>query len=460
MRGSIPLPQSSLRLVGDCGEETLRLKQDYLLYQQGAQTYIPNPVPLVFAGYGIVAPEFDYNDYQRIDVSGKIVVFLSGEPPSRESNYFNGDAVSPYAYPAVKQRIALSRGARGSFMIPNPRFEGERSWDFWVDEFAFEHVTLAYAPSGHLSAMVRPEVAARFFRGAETSLAEVLSLEERGELFSFPLPTRASFRGIFRNREFVSSNVAGLLEGSDPNLRDSYLLLSAHYDHLGRGPAVMGDSIYNGLADNASGVSALLEIARVWAREKAPRRSVLFLFTTGEEKGLLGAYYYCEHPIVPLHKTVANVNVDGVAIFDTFRDLVGIGAGYSTLADELHSVAESLGLSPSNLPVEAVRTEAFARSDQAAFAEAGIPALLLIEGLDYEHFSREEALRHFLEWERSVYHSPFDDLSQPINLDAAAQHCAVIWAFSQWLTDHADPPRWHDGVPYGQARLQSIAERR
>ena len=460
MRGSLSLDESCLRIQSGETERTLEHVRDYLLYRTGAETFVPNPTSLVFVGYGIAAPEFEYNDYQSLNVEGKIVVFLSGEPHSSDGNYFAGRESTIHSYPEAKQRVAIARGARGSIMIPNPREAGGRNWDYWIREFSFEHVTLAYSPAGNLSVLMNPSAAALLFEGSKYSLADVVELDRKKRISSFPLTAQISFQGKFLQREFISSNVVARLDGADPNHLDSYLIISSHYDHLGRGPSVNGDSIYNGAFDNASGVAATLEMARVWSRKKAPRRSVVFLFTTGEEKGLLGASYYVDNPLVPLHKTFANINVDGLALFDTFNDVVGVGSQLSTLGDQFRLFVQRRGLKLARIPAEFDRAEAFTRSDQLAFAEAGIPALLIMEGLSWRHTSSKAALRRFVEWGRKIYHSPFDDMKQSLNWDAALQHSNLILEFCEWLANNHFQPEWHAGSPYIHARLQSIAEKR
>jgi Zn-dependent M28 family amino/carboxypeptidase len=210
--------------------------------------------------------------------------------------------------------------------------------------------------------------------------------------------------------------------------------------------------------DNASGVAGALEIARCLATSKdPPARSVIFLFTTGEEKGLLGSYFYSEHPVVPLHRTIANLNIDGLALTDTFRDVVGIGSELSTLGRTLNNLASHLNLEVSPLPPLFSRTEAFNRSDQAAFAEAGVPSILIMEGLKYEHMSQEQAIRRFVDWGKDIYHSPFDDLHQELNYQAALQHCEFLLAFCRKLASDLTPPEWLPGVSHRQARFRSVA---
>jgi len=429
MHGSRPLPGSNFQIISKPSEKRLELGKDYLLYNTGAQTFVPKPVPLVFVGYGIVAPEYDHNDYQALNVVGKIVVFLSGEPASNEPSYFAGSQPTLYSFPETKQKTALARGAVGSIMIPTPRQESGRDWQAGLNEFAFEDVGLFYSVTGNLSVVLNPQTANLLFEDAPYSLKQIFNMEATNNLRSFHLAVSASFRGSFQQRDFLSPNVIGLLQGSNAQLKDSYVIVSAHYDHLGIGPAIEADSIYNGVFDNAAGVAAVLEIARVLTMlPEKPKRSVLFLFFTGEEKGLLGSGYYVDHPVVPLYKTIANLNVDGLAMFDTFNDIVGVGAELSTLGELLEEVARELGLRISAIPSPFPAPVSFARSDQITFAKAGIPALLVMEGPDYRHTSREAGLQRLIKWGQQIYHTPFDDLRQSINLEAAGQHTQVLFA--------------------------------
>lgn len=455
MHGSRPLADSELRLHKARGIIDFELGRDYLLYKYGEQTFIGTPVPVVFAGYGILAPEFDYNDYQNLDVAGKIVVMLSGEPASEDDAYFAGAEPSIYAYPESKQRLAISRGAIGSIIIADNSVD----WQQLRREFSVEDVTLLSAVSSHLSLMITSTAAAELFVSSDYGLNEVQQMARENNLRSFPLNAALSFKGEFIQRDFISRNIIAKLPGHDKKLRNEYLLITAHYDHLGIGEAVAGDSIYNGVFDNALGVAAALELAGTFA-ENPTARSILFLFLTGEEKGLLGAHYYLDNPFIPLYRTVANINVDGMAIYDTFNDVVGIGAELSTLAKFLQRAAAKNGLSVSPIPKGFLQAETFARSDQIAFAQAGIPALLITEGLDWDHFTRAEAMDKRIAWQKERYHTPFDDLSQPINFQAVWQHARLLETFCREIANDPDTPEWHKGVPYLYPRLQSRAEKR
>ncbi len=459
LHGTIPVDDTELVLSSGSESSPLILGKDYLLFTGGVQTLIPRDVPLVFAGYGIVAPEFDYNDYQGLDVTGKVVVVLAGEPESSDPGYFAGAAPTAYSTPEAKQRIALSRGARGSLLIPST-LEPRRPWDDLQLEFAFEHLSLPYTLPRHLSAWIRPESATRLFCSAEWDLDAIHAMEREHTVRSFPLATRIRFRGEFAQRDFFCSNIAARLPGKDRKLRDTHVVVSAHYDHLGVGPSEGGDGVYNGVVDNAIGVAGALEVARVLAaRPEAPRRSVVFLFPTAEEEGLLGSLYYLDHPLVPVHRTVANVNVDGLAHIDTFADVVGVGADKSTLGETLRRVASRRGLKVSRVPPLA-RANPFAFSDQAAFAEVGVPALLVNEGLEWSGHSLAEALARYAEWGRTRYHRPTDDLSQPLNFEAARQHVEVLVDLVWEVANDPVPPAWNPGRPEALAQLQTQAEGR
>jgi len=457
LHGSTPLASSEMTLFHGDKQQSLHLGDDYVLYHSGAQDYIPKPTPLVFVGYGISAPEFDYNDYQNIDVRDKIVVYVAGEPFSDDPSYFGGNQPTIYSYPESKERLALSHGARGSILVPDPYMKA--AWDAKALQFSFEDVRLAYSATTQLGIMMNPMSAGALFANSPHSLEDIFKMKRRHTIRSFDLHAKLRFRGTFKERDFLSRNIISLVRGNDATLRDSYLLISAHYDHLGIGTPVHGDSIYNGVADNAMGVAALLEMARLF-QQQPPKRSLLFLFFTGEEKGVLGSTYYVDNPVRPLYKTIANLNVDGLAIFDAFRSIVGYGAALSSLGDILNRTANALGLQTSTPPSQISRLESYARSDQIAFAKSGIPSILIMDGLNYEHLSYRDGLKKQIEWMQHIYHTPFDDLSQPINWDAVQQHCRVLVSFVQNCADDKNAPQWLPGSPYLNARLQSIAEKR
>jgi len=459
MHGSKPSSSSALDLLLNDSIRRLKLYEEYLILSSGEQTFIPVPLEIVFVGYGIVAPEFDYNDYSNIDAEGKIVVFFEGEPVSNSQNYFNGISNTVYSLPEAKRRTAISRGARGSILIPNPLLNF--NWEQKILEYSFESITPAYSVTSNFSIMINPDLTDLLLKETRYTLEDILLMHSNGNMKSFPLDIKLSFKGEFQVRDFLAPNVIGLLEGSDKKLKDSYLIVSAHYDHLGIGPVINGDSIYNGVFDNAAGVSALLEIAKEFSKlEIKPKRSIVFLLTTGEENGLLGSKYYVENPVVPLYKTIANINIDGIASFDRFKSIVGVGKEYSTLEDYLELTANKLGLKLGEIPKIFNPEGSFTKSDQISFAQAGIPSMLVLDGIDYENAASEIGIQKIIEYSSRYYHTPFDDLNLPFNYDAAIQHLEVLYTLIKEIANSKDEPKWKEGTPFINTRLRSIAEKR
>jgi hypothetical protein len=422
---------------------------------------LPDSVLLAFAGYGITAPEYNYDDYTSVDVAGKVVVCLSGEPRSSDYSYFAGAAATSHGHIETKRRLALARGARGCIVIPSPCEEPPDAWNRRQREFAFEEVRLAHAPDVSLGLLMKPSAARRLFEKAACDFEAVLQMDAVGRMRSFPLRSSISFRGRFAEREFVTHNVGAVLPGSDRQRAATCLVISAHYDGLGVGPAINGDAIYNGVLDNALGVASVLEMARVWKTfADAPKRSVLFLFTVGEEEGLLGARHYVQHPVFPLHATIANLNVDGVAAFAKSEEVYGVGEELSDLGNALARAAQHVGVRAAPLPKMMLRAESFVRSDQLAFAEAGIPSMLVLEGLRWKGHTLQESGDRLRDWFDRVYHSPFDDLRQDIRYEAAAQHTRLILSLAMMLGESSNAPEWKAGAPFVSARLRSRAEKR
>lgn len=460
LHGSTPLRDSRLRVVSAAGvARELTLWDDYVLFDTSARTFLPRPVPLTFVAYGIVAPEFDHNDYQGLEMAGRIAVILTGEPPSDDPFFFDGSAPTVYSDPEMKFRTALSRGARGAILVPSSREGVFTDWQRVLDAFRTEDVTLPYGISGNLDLLLNADRAELLFDGAEHTFAEVEALDRSGALRSFPLRVEVGFSGMFRERDFVAHNVAARLPGSDPLLASEYLLVSAHYDGLGIGLPVGGDAIFNGVIDNASGTAVVLELARVLAAgSPRPRRSILFLFVTGEEKGLLGSRYYRDHPLVPLHRTVAAINVDGISFLAPTDDFVGVGAELSTLGELLQKTLARLDLRLAEIPEPFRAREPLYASDQIAFAQGGVPSILVMEGLSFRGITAAEGLARFVAWGEERYHSPRDDLSQPLDRQAIEQHATVLLELVREVANTFTQPQWLPGTPFNGERLRSLAE--
>lgn len=461
MQGLLALESTKLCIYNKGKCEELKMYEDYLVYKSGITTFIPKPLEMIFVGYGITAPEFDYDDYYDLDVTGKIVVFIGGEPYSEDPAYFNGRVSTIYSSPEAKQRLALARGAFGSIYVPSPDEINTQYWYDLSNDLKFEFVTLAYTVSDNLSISMNPTKCKILFEGSKYSLNDVYDMYKDNNLHSFSLEAKLEYRGVYQTREFIGRNVIGMIEGSDPELKDTYIILSAHYDHLGIGPEIAGDSIYNGLLDNALGCSALLEVARLINKNKSRlKRSVIILFVTGEEKGLLGSRYYTDHPKKQLYKTIANINIDGVAYIDEFNSIIPIGSNYSTMDKFIEQTAIDNNLRVDFFPYEYLESESFNRSDQIAFAQAGIPSCMIVDGIYYRNIDQEFGIEILKDYFNNIYHTPFDDLSQPINYKAVMQHIDFILDLTFNLSNSEIMPIWKEGNQYLNERLRTQTEKR
>ncbi len=461
MHASKPLTQSNLSFYYEDEEHRLKLGEDYFMLNSGEQTYLPLKTEMVFAGYGIVAPEFDYNDYINIDVKGKIVVMLTGEPYSEDDNWFAGSKNTLYSFFDAKEKLALARGAAGIILLPAPDDTKYQNIDIVKKSFGFEDVKLAYSVTSKFSVLMPGQWGLNMLLGSNYTIDDIKKMHFQNTMHSFELKGKVAFDGHFKERDFVSTNIVGMIQGSDAYLRDEYVLVTAHYDHLGIAEPVNGDSIYNGVMDNAIGCAALIELARAFSQvNPSPKRSIIFMLVTGEEKGLLGSKYYIDHPIRPLYKTVANVNIDGLAFIDRFNSIVLVGEELSNLKDFAKPALDKMNLKISAVPEEFHTDDNFTRSDQVAFASAGIPAMLTMDGLDYQNISKKEAVERLFEYGQNRYHTPFDDLSQKINYEAAFLHIEAIFRIVLELANSKETPKWEDGVPYQFERLRTNAEKR
>ncbi|MCS7054215.1 MAG: M28 family peptidase [Ignavibacterium sp.] len=456
MHGSKPLVSSELIVVVDSSEKRLDYGLDYFLFKSGQQTFIPQPLEIIFVGYGIVAPEFDYNDYQSVDVEGKVVIYLDGEPYSEDPEFFNGKKYTRYSSVELKRRTAISRGAAGTILIP---MENYTNWADVKRDFDIEDVNLAYDLSSNLSLIINPKSLEIFFEGSDYSYDDLIKMHLKNRIHSFKLKSKLKFKGAFKERSFIERNVIGILSGTDKKLKDSYLIVSAHYDHLGIGKSIDGDSIYNGALDNAIGVAVMLELARVLSQLEL-KRTIIFIATTGEERGLLGAKYYTENPLFPLYKTVANLNIDGIALFRDFNSLIVLGKEFSNLGLFAEQTAKRFGLKIEDIQDEIMNFGVFSNSDHFAFAQAGIPSVIIIEGFENKSLTRDEVKQEFMNYYENYYHTPKDDLKQNIDLIAAERHAKILFDFIYNLASSIEAPEWFSDSPFLQNYLRNLAEKK
>ena len=430
--------QSSLALVRDGKVEPVALGPEAAF----SMRIDPAPqveAPLAFVGYGLSIPELKIDDFAGQDLRGKVAVYLLGSPVGVP------DALSAHAQSAAVRWAALKKaGALGAIVLQHPgRIEPpwERSTlarlqpamsvaDPALDDTAGQQVSIAFNPAH----------GERLFAGSGHTFAEMVALaDDRKPLPGFPLPTVVRAKVTVEKTTITSDNVVGKLVGSDPALRDEYVVLSGHLDHLGVGGAVNGDRIYNGAMDNASGIASLIETAAALARSsEKPKRSVLFVAVTAEEKGLLGSRYFATHAPVSAKAVVANINMDMFLPLFPMTSVMVFGLDESDLGTSVRTVAASMGLAVQGDP-EPLRNR-FIRSDQYSFVRQGVPALALKVGYAPDS---PDAKTHAA-WTKERYHAPSDDLQQPIDRAAAVTFNDLLLRLTTAVANQPQRPRWND----------------
>lgn len=399
--------------------------------------------PLVFVGFGVVAPEHKRDDYAGLDVKGKIVVVLQGAPSG-----FQTEERAYYANGRTKRAQAAARGAVGMVSVYLPSDEkrrpfaaAKRTWKSWAMTWRKpDGSPNDVAPGTPQLGTISISGAAKLFAGARTTYDKVAeaAAKPKGDPPRFPLPATLDVTLHTESKTLESANVAGLIVGSDPALKDEVVVLSAHLDHIGVTPPINGDGINNGALDNASGIATTLEVARAFQQSgKAPRRSVLFLAVTGEEKGLLGAEYFARNPTVPRASLVANVNLDMPILMYDFQDVIAFGAERSSLAGAVRKAAarEGVALSADPMPEEGL----FTRSDHFRFVEVGVPSTFLMTGFLN---GGEAKFRGFL---AGCYHKPCDDIAQPLDYAAGAKFARINYEIAREIADADTRPTWNKG---------------
>jgi hypothetical protein len=400
---------------------------------------------LVFVGYGVVDPRLGIDDYAGVDVRGKVVVSLIGTAPGMDSEVA--------AHLIRAGRTARERGAVGGLGILTRSFAKVLPWERLLedrDEPVTTFVTAQGAPYADdrgpgVGALVKPDAAASLFAGAERSLEAVLDEADTpgARPRAFPLPGRATLRSTTESRRYRTPAVIGVVRGTDPVLRDEYVALTAHADHIGVARSGEGDRINNGALDNAMGTAMLIEVARALTTgSRRPARSVLLIAHTAEEKGLLGAHALVDQMPVPVSKVVASVNLDMPVLLHDFTDVVAFGSTHSTMEGVIARAAarEGLALSPDPMPEEAI----FVRSDHYAMVKAGIPSVMLMPGLAN---GGQQTTTAFL---GTHYHRPSDDVSLPIDWRAAGRFVRVNEAIIRDLSSGTTAVRWYAGDYFGE----------
>ena len=424
---------------------------------------------IVFVGYGVVAPEYGWDDYKDVDVRGKTILMLISDPavpdpadPSRlDETIFKGRAMTYYGRWTYKYEIAAQKGAAAAILIHET---GPAGYPYSVVRSSWaKECFVVNAPDKNMDAVpvrswVTQETAETLVRGAGQDFAALKAAAVREDFRPVTLPgARADFLVQSTVRTFESSNLLARLDGSDPARRDEWIIYSAHWDHLGRADdAPNPPRIYHGAVDNASGVAAVLALARAFtALEDPVGRSILFMAPTAEESGLLGAKFYAENPLYPLAKTLANLNIDGMSMWGRTRDIENMVSGHSTLDALLADAAARQGrrVVPDTQPEKGM----FYRADHFEFAKGGVPAIYTSAGKEVigqpAGFGRQKSD----EYVEQHYHQPSDNVDPAWNLEGAVEDTALLFEMGYRLATEEDYPQWHEGGEFKPRRDADLA---
>jgi len=445
---------------------TLKYADDFVAWTKRVEPSVSVDAEMVFVGYGIVAPEYKWDDYKGVDVKGKVLVMLINDPPvpdpqdpsQLDEKTFKGKAMTYYGRWTYKFEIAAEKGAAGCLIVHQTGPAGY-PWGVVKSSNTGEQFSLVAADRGMSRSAVEgwmtQEKARELFAMTGRDFDTLEKAAVRRDFRPVDLGVKASLALKNRIRTIESKNVVARLEGSDPKLRDEYVIYTAHWDHLGIGPEINGDKIYHGALDNASGVAALLELGRAYQRlAPPPRRSILFLSVTAEEKGLLGSQYYAEHPLYPLAKTLAAINMDGLNPLGPTKDIEIIGLGQSTLDDVAKAVAAEQGrvVKPDAEPEKGF----YYRSDHFNFAKQGVPALDLDSGVDYIGKPPGWGMEMRDKFTAEDYHKPSDKVKTYWDLRGAVEDLELLGEVGYRVANAKTFPTWKTGSEFRAKREEML----
>ena len=441
------------------GAAPLRYPEDVVVWAGSAVETSVASGELVFVGYGSTAPEYRWDDFKTADVRGKVLLILVNDPPAPrdEPELFGGRAMTYYGRWTYKFEEAERRGAAGALIVHTTERAGY-PWHTVVGSWAKEQRMLPRdpklpAPLG-VRGWITDSAATALLAQAGLDLAQLRTQAESRDFA--PVATGIRVEIAFRNavEHLESENVIGVIRGRDAMARDEYVAFSSHWDHLGIGPAVDGDSIYNGAIDNAAGVATLLAVARAAQHSAKPRRSLLFAFVTAEESGLLGSEYFGQNSTVPVAKIIANLNVDAPNLYGRVRDLEVLGANKSSLGPALRRMLASRGMRIS--PEEHPERGYFYRSDHFSFAKVGVPAISIDVGTDVIGRPKEWGVQQNEDYTAKRYHQPSDAYRTDFDLGGAVQLAEIVARFGLSVANAANVPIWNRDAEFREVRERTL----
>src|ERR1700722_2138794 len=447
--GIDPQPQTQLGAAAKGKSADFHWGDDFVgvdLSQQSEQGF---ESPAVFVGHGIAAPEFHWDDYKGVDVAGKILIMFTNEPPSNDPKFFDGRALTYYGRWTYKYEEGLRRGAR-AVIIVHTDDTASYSWGVvrssWGRETPYVKLSQGERALAFAGWMSRA-AGERLFALAGRTVDQMLAVANTPDFKPVDLGVQIHARTISKTRDLDTRNVAAVVPGSDPKLKDEAVIISAHWDHLGVGEPVNGDKIYNGAIDNGTGCGVLLELARAWAAmPQKPKRSALFLAVTAEEGGLKGSEYYAKHPIFPAAKTAIDLNYDEVFPWGRAKQIVIDGAERTTALPMAEALAKRLNLAiePDAHPEQGH----YFRSDHFSFAHAGIPAFSIGVGREFAGKPAGYGDKLADEFDEKHYHQPSDEFQESWDFTALQQAAQYGFLLARDIANQEKLPDWRPGVQF------------
>jgi Zn-dependent M28 family amino/carboxypeptidase len=463
--------KSEPRMSFTIGDKTIDLKypDDFVASSARLQPEIKvEKSDVVFVGYGIVAPEYGWDDYKDVDVRGKTLLMLIGDPPIPDSKdpskldekMFKGKAMTYYGRWTYKYEIAAQKGAAAAIIVHETQ-PAAYPWQVVRSSWGKENFELDN-PNKNMDTVsarswITLDVTKKIVADCGQDFDALKKTAVTKDFRPVTLNAKAGIQIKRQIREFKSHNVIGKLEGSDAKLKDESVIYTAHWDHLGRHPELQGDQIFNGAIDNASGVASVIQIAAAFMKvNPPPKRSVLFMATTGEEAGLLGAKFYVEHPLYPLEKTLADINIDGVNPWGKTHDLEDLTNGNSALDDLLGQAAARQGrvMKPNSEPEKG----GFYRVDSFEFAKAGVPVLHAARGIEIIGKPPEYGKQKRDEFVAKHYHQPSDEIDPSWDLSGAVQDVQLLFEVGYQVANGDKFPEWKAGSEF-KAKRETMLKR-
>ncbi len=455
MVGIAPEDATTFSIVSAKGSTDLKPLDQYVAYNETQKPDSSIDAPIVYVGYGIEAPEYQWDDYKGVDVKGKVLLMLVNEPPSEDPKFFKGKALTYYGRWTYKYEEAARKGAVGAILIHKTEM-ASYPWEVVRNSNSGEKsfLQLDDSPKLQAAAWIQLDVARQIAEDSGLSIDKMMQDARSKDFHPVALPVSLKAHMVSKVRPFTSNNVLGILPGSDSPLKNEAVMYTAHYDHLGIRPEMPGDNIYNGADDNATGCGIVIELARVFSEAaQKPRRSILFASVTAEEQGLLGSEYLGKHPPIPASKIALDLNFDDLPPLGEPEEVEVSGAERTNFYPTVEALAQDfrLAIRPDSRP----EAGHYYRSDHFSLARVGIPSFSVNEGMKYKGHDLDWGMKQAADYTEHRYHQPSDEYHPEMNFTADAAMARFGFALGWAAAEQTKMVEWEKGDEFEKARIAS-----